>query len=501
MSQITIANVTFGYEGNYDNVFEDVTINMDTDWRIGLVGRNGKGKTTLLRLLSGVERPHLGTIIMPVQCDYFPFHIEDEEKSASESLGELNAGLEDWMLLRELDKLEVEPEKLYQSFGSLSGGEKTKILLAALFLREGRFFLIDEPTNHLDMQSRRLVRDYLKSKKGFILISHDRDFLDGCIDHVIAINRSSIQVRKGSFSAWMQDKAARDSWEMKENEKLKKDIARLNQASRRTAVWADKTEATKTGTRNSGLRPDRGFIGHKSAKMMSKAKTTQDRMNDAIEEKSKLLHDVEKTETLSIPVLRHTKNRIVLMRDFALQYAGADVCEPLTLELKHGQVLALIGKNGSGKSSVLRCIAGEAVSYSGTLEMPGGLIVSYVSQHPGNLEGGLERFAEESGADLTLLLTIMRKMDFSRAQFEKNISSFSEGQKKKLLIARSLCTPAHLYIWDEPLNYIDILSRIQIEQIITSCRPTMIISEHDAAFVNAVSTSQIQVNRAACNFG
>lgn len=493
MSQIIIDNISFGYEGSLDNVFENLTVNMDTSWRAGLVGRNGRGKTTLLRLLAGDIKPQAGTISMSETCDFFPFQIRDEEKSASENLNELDYGFEDWMLLRELDRLDVEPQKLFQSFGSLSGGEKTKIFLAALFLREGRFTLIDEPTNHLDMQGRSLVSQYLKSKRGFILVSHDRAFLDGCIDHVVALNRTGIEVRQGSFSAWMQDKKARDSWEIQANERLKKDIARLNESSRRIASWSDKTEKAKLGTRNSGLRPDRGFIGHRSAKMMSRAKNTQSRINEAIEEKSSLLHDIERTPALSIPVLRHAKECVVSMRDFAPVYGGRAVCKPLGLSLRYGQVLALTGKNGCGKSSVLKCLAGENIPYSGTLEMPGGLIVSYVPQHFDGLSGAVRDFAAQCGADLTMLLTILSKLGFSKVQFEKDISSFSEGQKKKLFIARSLCTSAHLYIWDEPLNYVDILSRIQIEQIIASYRPTMIISEHDAAFLDAVSSQQAKV--------
>jgi len=496
MSQISIKNLCFSHEGAYDSVFSDVSLQLDTSWRLGLVGRNGRGKTTLLRLLCGDVLPDSGTVFMPAKCDYFPPKIEDESLMAIEALQSVDPNLEDWKLLRELDRLDVSPGALYQSLETLSGGEKTKILLAAIFLREGRFQLIDEPTNHLDERSRKLVCEYLSRKRGFILVSHDRDFLDGCIDHIAAINRSDIEVRAGGFSAWYQDKIARDNWEATENERLKKELAHLAAASRRTAEWADKVEASKNGKKNSGLRPDRGFIGHKSAKMMSRAKSAQERMNTAASEKSKLLRNTEKCEELKLRPLTHAKARLMSVRDFAPDYGNGAVCAPLSFEIEQGRAVALCGKNGCGKTSALAIAAGESRAHTGSLEAASGLVVSFVPQQPDGLFGTVDEFAQKSAADITMLKTVLNKLDFSRVQLEKDISSFSAGQKKKLLIARSLCTSAHLYIWDEPLNYIDLLSRIQLERLICEYRPTLLVAEHDTAFLSAISAQRIELCRA-----
>ena len=177
MSMIEISNLTFAYDGSYDNIFENVSLRLDTDWRLGLVGRNGRGKTTLLRLLQH-KYEYRGTIRADVPFDYFPFSIPDPDKDAIGVIEDVQPDYEYWQLAREMHRLEMSDEILYRPFRSLSGGEQVKLLLALLFARENRFLLIDEPTNHLDAEARALVADYLKTKRGFLLVSHDRTFCD-----------------------------------------------------------------------------------------------------------------------------------------------------------------------------------------------------------------------------------------------------------------------------------------------------------------------------------
>ena len=148
MSLIQVSNLTFCYEGSCDNIFENVSFQIDTDWRLDLTGRNGRGKTTLLRLLQGMY-PHRGTIRASVGFDYFPYTVPDPEECPLELLPAICPEVPQWCFLRELAPLEVPEEALYRPFSTLSGGERSRILLAMLFSRDNRFLLIDEPTNHL----------------------------------------------------------------------------------------------------------------------------------------------------------------------------------------------------------------------------------------------------------------------------------------------------------------------------------------------------------------
>lgn len=364
-------------------------------------------------------------------------------------------------------------------------------MLAALFLRENSFLLIDEPTNHLDMHGREVVSRYLNKKSGFILVSHDRDFLDGCIDHVLSLNKTSIEVQRGNCSSWLKNYEWQVHFELAENEKLNREISRLQSAARRTSDWSGKLEKTKNNTKNAGLRPDRGYIGHKSAKMMKRTKNIEKRRNAKVEEKSHLLKNSESTQALKLAPAVYPARRLVCFRDVSVQYAGRQICSSVSFTVENGDRVALCGKNGSGKSSIMQLICGSEIAHNGIIEVGSRLRISYVPQNSTGISGNLSDFALQNQIDESLFKAILRKLDFSREQFEKDISAYSEGQKKKVLLAKSLCENAHLYIWDEPLNYIDIFSRMQIESLLLEFKPTILFVEHDSSFCARIATKQV----------
>ncbi len=488
MAMIKAENLTFSYPSSYDNIFENVNFQIDTNWKLGFVGRNGRGKTTFLNLLLG-KYEYKGKIISSVQFDYFPYPVSDTNRMTADILQEICPLAEKWELTRELSCLEVSEDVLWRPFETLSYGERTKTLLAALFLNDGHFLLIDEPTNHLDIKARELLSAYLKKKKGFILVSHDRYFLDGCVDHILSLNRANIEVQSGNFSSWIENFEKQQKFETTQNELLQKDIARLQKAAKMTSAWSNKIETSKYG---SGP-VDRGYIGHKSAKMMKKSKSIAARQQQAIQQKSGLLKNIETNENLKIFPLSYHCDTLASFSNVEVIYDKNAVCEPVSFTISRKDRLAIDGRNGSGKSSLLKLLTGEQMKYTGTITIGSGIVISYVPQDTSHLKGTLSDFAEDNHIDESLFKAILRKMNFERVQFEKNIETFSEGQKKKVLIAKSLCEKAHLYVWDEPLNFIDIYSRIQIEQLIKEFQPTIIFVEHDKIFRDTVATKIVQL--------
>ncbi|MFA5385212.1 MAG: ABC-F type ribosomal protection protein [Eubacteriales bacterium] len=490
MSLINITNLTFSYDGGCENIFENVSFQIDTDWKLGFTGRNGRGKTTFLNLM--MKRfDYSGSISSSVSFEYFPYEVNGELMDTNAVVNTIISGYQDWQFIRELNLLEVSSDVIYRQFNTLSNGEQTKVLLAALFLKENRFLLIDEPTNHLDMNGRRIVSEYLRSKYGFILVSHDRAFLDNCIDHILSINRTNIEIQKGNFSSWWHNKQLQDNLEIARNDVLKRDIKRMVTSARRVSDWSDRVERSKKGDRPSGIKPDKGYIGHKSAKMMKRSKVIESRVQTAIEEKSALLKNIETASSLKIHPLRYHTDRMVHLEDINIIFGKRKICEGVSFSIQSGDRIALCGKNGSGKSSIAKLILGETIPYQGIIRKGSRLKISYVGQDASGLVGSLTDYARESGIDETLLKTILRKLDFSRGIFDMDISDFSDGQKKKVMIVRSLCESAHLYIWDEPLNYIDVISRMQIEDLLRYYKPTLLFIEHDRAFCDNIATKTI----------
>ena len=507
MAQISVNDLTFYYDGSYDNVFEHVSFSIDTNWKLGFIGRNGKGKTTFLKLLMG-KYTYNGSIDTNMVFDYFPYTITEEQMNlpAAEFMEELKVGCESWRVICELAGMGEDADILYRPFCTLSPGERTKVLLAILFSGEHDFLLIDEPTNHLDQTARESVKAYLKTKKGFILVSHDRDLLDACIDHCLVLNRKSIEVQSGNFSSWWENKKKKDQFAVAENEKHLKEIRKLKQASKRTAEWADKSERSKIGydpLKDTDRTIDsRAYIGAKTKKMQSRVKQMERRMEREIEEKENLLQDLETPVDLKLIQLTHHKSRLINIIDYGVKYHDAEqpVFEHLTFPVCRGDRIALSGMNGCGKSTLLKMILRknslirdeDSISESGLCEVASGLVISYVGQDSSGLKGDINGFCRENNLDLSLFCTILRQLDFDRVQFVKNMEEYSEGQKKKVLLAASLLTPAHLYIWDEPLNYIDVFSRMQIEKLILEYQPTMLFVEHDVRFREKIATGTIE---------
>lgn len=503
MAQISVNNLTFCYEGSFDNIFENVSFSIDTDWKLGFIGRNGKGKTTFLNLLLG-KYSYQGSITNYVPFDYFPYQLTDRQMKlpASEFMEEVKAGCVEWRVICEMSQLKADAELLYRPFITLSPGERTKIMLAVLFSGENDFLLIDEPTNHLDREARENVKTYLASKKGFILVSHDRDLLDACIDHVLALNRKTIEVQSGNFSTWWENKRRRDKFVIAENEKHLKEIGKLKQAAMRNAQWADKNERTKIGydpiEEHDRSISTRAYIGAKTKKMQSRIKQMEKRIEREIEEKEGLLEDLEETAELKLVKLEHHKSTLINIRDYGVKYENADkyTFSGLTFTINRGERVALHGENGCGKSTLIKMILNKAgyncanitVFEQGRAETASGLVISYISQDTGGLRGTIPEFCNKHNFNQSLFCSILRQLDFERVQFVKNMEDYSEGQKKKVMLASSLLTPAHLYIWDEPLNYIDVFSRMQIEALLLKYQPTMLFVEHDVRFREKIAT-------------
>ncbi len=476
MPMITIKDLTFGYDGSDINLFNNVNVTIDTTWKLALAGRNGRGKTTFFKLLKG-ELDHEGTINGVPSVAQFPVdNLPDTEE---------------WKVRKELNLMGTNPDIMWRPIDTLSGGERTKLMLAYLFAEDGIYPLIDEPTNHLDRQGREAVASYLASKEGFIMISHDRAFLDRCTDHTLVITRSGIELVNATFSTWWENNEQRQESELARNNQIKKEMASIDAAMKKNAQWSSKAETSKSRNNPKGAEDHfrRAFEAKKASKLMSLSKNLEHRNERKLEEKQSLLKDLEREQTLKIFGSTHHDKTPVALKDVSVYRDGELVAGGINLVVGQGQKISLEGYNGCGKSTLIKFLAGSdpAITADGDIHIAKGLKISYVGQDTSALSGCLYDIADERGCDKTQFSTILVKMGFTKEMLYRDVDALSLGQKKFVMLALSLCEQADIFLWDEPLNYIDVYMRKEIERLIKSSDVTMLFVEHDRAFVEAVA--------------
>lgn len=236
MTAIQITHLSYTYPSQAEAIFTDLSLDLDSSWKLVLVGRNGRGKTTFLRLLAG----QLGTqraVKSPLTFTYYPRFLPKDEPAYFSLMDE--AAFELWRLEKEMNRLNLSPDLLYQPFGQLSGGEQSKLLLALAFSQDGVFPLLDEPTNHLDGASRQEVADYLKkSKSGYIVVSHDRTFLAEVSDHVLALENGEIHLYRDNFAGYQATKDQRDQTNLDRDKQLRREIKSLEKSQKQLAANA-----------------------------------------------------------------------------------------------------------------------------------------------------------------------------------------------------------------------------------------------------------------------
>lgn len=497
MSKIEIKNLTFGYDQQEQPLFDHANLNLESTWKLGLIGRNGRGKTTLLKLLQG-QLPYTGEINQQLAFVYFPQTVPDPSATTYDVIDALSPN-ELWQVQREMNLLKLSDDILWRPFQELSGGEQTKVLLALLFSDEDHYPLLDEPTNHLDMTGRQQVAEYLQAKQqGFIVVSHDRHFIDQTTDHILAIEKNQLELQQGNYASYQQQKNRQDNYEQQQNTKLKKDISRLQTTAREKATWSFSREKDKYGDpriKGSGAIGDTGRIGARAARVMQKAKNLNRRMENEISSKQDLLKNIETVDPLGINFQPTFHKQLITAKNFQLSYQDQPLFAPLTWQLNQGECLALVGANGTGKTSLIKALLGQFTGETvGELELPRNSQISYLRQNYEDNHGSLTDFAEENQLDLELFLNNLHKLGMPREVFRSKIESMSMGQRKKVELAKSLATPAELYLWDEPLNYLDLYNQDQLVTLLKEQRPTMILIEHDQDFIQAVAQQTVTLH-------
>lgn len=525
MAKITINKLSYYYEDFYNPVYENINLAIDAEWKLGLIGRNGRGKTTLLKLLNGDLEPTSGNISLPVEVEYFPYNnacgytltrdiikenvgklksIEDtmeeiitkndearfEEYSIlQEQYLDLDGYEMESKILREMEEMSLDKSLLDREFDTLSGGEKTRVMLLTLFLRKKSFVLLDEPTNHLDDDGKEAVMEYLQKKKGFIVVSHDRAFLDKVIDHVISINKKDITIEKGNYSSWKENKDKKEEFELRTRERLEEEIEQLERSAKSSRTWADIGNTQKYSNASHGR-------ANGVETYMNQAKRAELRMQENIDRKKELLQNYEEVKPLVMQQRDDIEERcLVKIKELSFGYEehAKQIIKGFNFEVHAGERIWVKGKNGAGKSTLLNILSGAIPSDA--IEYVEGLQVAMVAQEPvwktGYIKDGFEYTV--GNPVYQRFIELCDHFELPENFLERPLHTYSSGELKKVNIARVLADDNHIILFDEPLNYMDVYFSEQLEKAILKYQPTIIFVEHDSYFGKKIATKTIQL--------
>ena len=511
MIEIQINSLVKSFEVGH-NVLDGLTFQIDQGERVGLLGRNGAGKTTLFRILTGeldhdegqvsiADRHRLGLIS---QIPVYPagYTVEDVLRSAFRRLeslaremealeGRMAAGESDPALLRRYGSLSerfevfggydtdvavnkianglsISPEQRKQLFDSLSGGEKTRVNLGRLILEDTDILLLDEPTNHLDLHATEWLEEYIRGFRGTVLaISHDRYFLDRVVTRVIEIEDGKAEFYSGNYSFYAVEKERRYQERLKQYQKEQAKIEQLEKAAEQLRVWAfmgmDKTYRRAVN------------IERRIERMRTTERPTKARKMDARFSTAEFHGD----EMLGI-------------RNVGKSYGDKRLFEGITLKVEGGERIALIGDNGTGKSTLIKMIMGELYPDDGRIKLGPQAKPAYLPQiihfdHPDwNLVENM--MASKRGLSAQSARNRLAAYDFRGEDVFKPVSVLSGGEQSRLRLCMLMDGEINLLILDEPTNHLDIASREWIEEAVEGYDGTLLFVSHDRYFINRFAT-------------
>lgn len=523
MSLLCVNDLAFSYPASPELLFSKVSFTISPRERIALVGTNGCGKTTLLRVLIQELSPSSGTIVPKpelqiasvsqtcvfqsgeqalqyvLRADKALFSILQETLALEECLQDNECALRYADLLNQYEEqggyvYETQAKRILAGLGvnsdtlvsQLSGGERTKLELAKLLLRPGDLLLLDEPTNHLDVRAIEWLEGYLKSVSAAVLvISHDRAFLDSFALKVFEMRQGALTVFDLGYSAYRAERTRldNDSWE-----RYEEGIRRIAKARQAYLARMQKASEMARTPKGQGIREGKDFYQAKAARMEKTAKILKERpFQEDIAEKPVLQRHIQ---GLRFPDFHPSGECVLTLHDVSKGFAEKQLFEGLSLSVFRGERWGILGPNGSGKTTLLRIVLGQVSSDSGKVEWGARVRLGVLSQTGEELD--LSQTPYEAGcsvhSDPRWVVTILAALKVRGGLIHRSIGQLSPGERVKVAIAILLLSPLNMLILDEPTNHLDIETREAIEETLSQYPGTILLVSHDRVFLHSLIT-------------
>ena len=508
--------------------FDDLNLSFEKSC-YGMIGDNGVGKTTLLKLLSGILQPHSGNILVNGLVAYCPQHVEEVEQTYSvlqilgiqekwQALQRLHEGEmlendfevinDDWALETDIaslfQRLELPIGILNNQFMTLSGGQKTKVLLAKMMLIKADFVLLDEPTNNLDSTSKQVLIEWIQeSQTGFIIVSHDRDFLN-TMDEIVEITNKGIHRFGGNYDLYETQKNLQQSSLQKQILDAEKELKQVSIATQTTREQHEQRHKKGRDDHRSGRQPDRKLAGamkNKSGQTLGRHTLVKhQRMQQANEILQTTKAKLEIKESIHVDLSATavpTQKQVITIEDVTFAYPNQEpLFESFNLSINGPERIAIIGKNGAGKSTLIQLICGHLKPQQGKIQQ-GISLIRVLDQQCEFLSPSLnlvENFQNiNPSATIQEAYAALASMQFRNIHAEKKVRDLSGGERIRAGLAISLLSkvPPQLIILDEPTNHLDLRSIKAIEDALSAYQGAMIVISHDSIFLDNINITRI----------
>ncbi|WP_326908680.1 ribosomal protection-like ABC-F family protein [Sedimentibacter sp. MB31-C6] len=519
MIELSINNLTKYYAAN--KIFQNITFDIKTCERVGLIGQNGSGKTTIMKILMGLENYQEGEINLrkdaklgyldqiPVFDDEIKtidvlemafkktIHIRKQMKELEEKFKNLKDDAlekamtdygklsDEFELLGGYDSetkinkvtsgLQIDDTLKNMNYNKLSGGEKTRVMLAKILLEEPDILLLDEPTNHLDLETIEWLEDFLKNYKGtVIVISHDRYFLDSVVNKIIELEFDKSNIYLGNYSYYVAEKERRFLIDLQSYKNQQKKIDQMERQIERYRIWGEMRDSNK---------------------MFKRAKELEKRL-DKVEVKNKPVLNNRKIRLNQINTNRSGKI-VVETKDVCKAFAGKVLIQNANLSIFYQDSCCIIGRNGSGKTTLLKMILGDLEPDKGNIRIGSQIKIGYLPQNiifEDEELTILEYFSYLHNISYGLARAQLAKVLFLKEDVNKKIKVLSGGEKSRLKLCSLTFEGANLMVLDEPTNHLDIDSREVLEETLMEFEGTLLFVSHDRYFINKLANKIISIN-------
>jgi len=468
---LQISQIHKAYGANV--ILDDATASFSSDQKIGVIGRNGAGKSTLCRILTGHEQADSGTISKnsALKLSYLEQHDTFKPEESVLDFLMRTAEVEAWQCGQTAARFQIKNDALTHPVQSLPGGYQTRVKLTAMLLREPNFLVLDEPSNYLDLSTLILLENFLTDfRGGYLIVSHDREFLKRTCDHTLEVEAGKLTLYPGDIEEYFEFKELELAQKEAHNRSVEKKRDQLQEFINRFRAKASTAARAQS-----------------KIKQLEKLKTIE------------IAHQMS-TVRIRMPQVERKAGRAFSCDDLAIGYPEKDVASGIHFDIERGQHVAILGDNGQGKTTFLRSIAGDLPPKGGAFLWNAGIKTAYYAQHvfarldpEDNIYAYLMRESAE-GVTNQEVLAMAGCFLFKGDDVKKKIGVLSGGERSRLVLAGLLLSKSQALLLDEPTNHLDFETVEALGHALKNFAGTVFFISHDRTFVNLVATNILEVN-------